>query len=336
MNSSNRPFSDPNSFLAWEAFCRDSIDVKRAYIDAAGDLVAGILLSQIIYWHLPNKDTGAPKLRVYHNGHLWLAKGRDDWWEEIRITPRQFDRASQILVDRGIIKKQIFKFNGSPTVHIRLCWPRFLEIMSTLVQPASLEPENPDSTGFLTKSENPFNTSVKSISTKGESSFSPNVDIDFTQTGKSLTKNTTENTTETFSPSIYPSKRTHKEEPKRQIERQADIQAFLELLNQANLAELGPVGEELFKPVLEYMYFHPSFTKATGMPLPLIRKRLHDYVNLDLIRRTYARVTDYIAETGTEITNKTAYLATALFHEAGKQHADLLLDPEFQTSLQSL
>jgi hypothetical protein len=49
MYSNHGPFTDPSVFLGWEAFCRDSIDVKRTYIDAAGgDLVAGILLSQII------------------------------------------------------------------------------------------------------------------------------------------------------------------------------------------------------------------------------------------------------------------------------------------------
>ena len=43
-------------FIAWEQVSRDTIDVKRCYVDIAGDLVAGILLSQIVYWHLPDKD----------------------------------------------------------------------------------------------------------------------------------------------------------------------------------------------------------------------------------------------------------------------------------------
>ena len=38
-----------NDFLAWEKASRDSIDFKKIYVDVAGDLIAGLLLSQIIY-----------------------------------------------------------------------------------------------------------------------------------------------------------------------------------------------------------------------------------------------------------------------------------------------
>lgn len=38
-----------NQFLLWEVRSRDSIKVKRCYIDVAQDLEAGVLLSQIIY-----------------------------------------------------------------------------------------------------------------------------------------------------------------------------------------------------------------------------------------------------------------------------------------------
>ena len=37
------------SFLTWEVRSRDTLEVKRCYVDVAGgDLIAGILLSQII------------------------------------------------------------------------------------------------------------------------------------------------------------------------------------------------------------------------------------------------------------------------------------------------
>lgn len=45
-----------NNFLLWEMRSRDCIKVKRCYIDVAQDLEAGVLLSQIIYWHLPDKE----------------------------------------------------------------------------------------------------------------------------------------------------------------------------------------------------------------------------------------------------------------------------------------
>src|SRR5699024_12159927 len=93
------------NFLYWEQASEDTIDFKRIYVDVAGDILAGLLLSQIIYWHLPNKS-GEQKLRVEKDGHLWIAKGRSEWFEEIRLTARQFDRASKILEDKGLIEKR--------------------------------------------------------------------------------------------------------------------------------------------------------------------------------------------------------------------------------------
>jgi hypothetical protein len=118
-----------DEFLRWEKMSRDAIDVKRCYIDIAGDLVAGILLSQIIYWHLPNKE-GEIKLRVRIKGFLCLAKNRTDWWEECRITPRQYDRAIEILEKKNLVSVKNSMFQGKRTPMIRLNFPTLIEAMS--------------------------------------------------------------------------------------------------------------------------------------------------------------------------------------------------------------
>jgi hypothetical protein len=115
-------------FIAWEVMNRQSIDFKVCYVDIAGDLIAGLLLSQIIYWHLPSKQTGETKLRVKRMNKLWIAKKREDWYFEIRISPKQYDRAAKILEEKSLItianakdgtgKK--WKFRGVPTIHISL------------------------------------------------------------------------------------------------------------------------------------------------------------------------------------------------------------------------
>ena len=68
--------SDPagtfEQFLLWERASRDTLEVKRLYIDMASDLVAGVVLSQIVYWHLPSRD-GQARLQVEREGKLWLA-----------------------------------------------------------------------------------------------------------------------------------------------------------------------------------------------------------------------------------------------------------------------
>ncbi len=174
---------DFDKFLRWEETSYDTIKVKRMYVDIAGDLVAGILLSQIIYWHLPNRQNGTSKLRVKKGEHLWLAKGRDDWWDECRITARQFDRAINILVDKDVIEKKIFRFNGSPMVHVRLK-------PEILMKHINAEIDNK-------QREMDFNESVKSNLTKGENPSLRKCKIQIDKSVKSLTETTTDTTSKT-------------------------------------------------------------------------------------------------------------------------------------------
>lgn len=153
-----------NNLFALEQFSRDSFRVKRTYIDITGDLIAGILLGQIVYWNLPNEN-GQSKLKVMKNGEMWLAKGRGDWWDEIRITPKQFDRAIKILQEKGFVESKRFKFNGAPTIHIKLNIREVTE-------------------------------AVNSILPKGEIPFYPKGKIDIDEREKSLTEITTKITTE--------------------------------------------------------------------------------------------------------------------------------------------
>lgn len=127
-------FSDTNfyKFLAWEASTKDTIDVKRIYIDMAGDLLAGIMLSQIIYWHLPDKN-GKTRLRVHKKGFWWLAKKYTDWWEEVRLTRAQARRALDILREKQLVVTDVMKFSGNPQVHIRLNWEVFLPTWSAQI-----------------------------------------------------------------------------------------------------------------------------------------------------------------------------------------------------------
>jgi len=109
-----------DEFVAWENSSRDTIDFKKIYVDVAGELLAGLLLSQIIFWYLPGKNNGNSKLGVSKNGQECLVKRREDWREEIRMTPRQVDRAIARLRGKGLIRTEVHRFNGNPTTHIFL------------------------------------------------------------------------------------------------------------------------------------------------------------------------------------------------------------------------
>ena len=180
-------------FLLWERASRDTLEVKRLYIDMADDLMAGVVLSQIVYWHLPNRE-GHARLQVEREGKLWLAKGRADWWEECRISPKQADRALDILERKGLIEVRLFQFGKAPTKHVRILPEGFLrawraELASSTEAASPGEPAPAD-----------FPQRSKSILTKGRNPSSPKGEIHLPQRVKSLD---TETTTETTAASIF-------------------------------------------------------------------------------------------------------------------------------------
>lgn len=153
-----------NNIFQLEAFARSGYMVRLAYVDITEDLIAGILLGQIVYWYMPNEQ-GKTKLRVKKNGEFWLAKSREEWKEEIRITPKQYDRAIKILIEKGFVEVKKFKFNGAPTNHIKLNISEVTE-------------------------------RVKWILTFGEIPNSPLGEMELTERVNSLTEITTKTTTE--------------------------------------------------------------------------------------------------------------------------------------------
>lgn len=122
-------FSD---FLVWEEVSKDAIDFKRIYVDMADDLMAGVMLSQIVYWYLPDKHGNPNKLRVQtEDGQAWLVVSREEWWNQCRLKPRQADRTIKLLKEKGIIKTIVLKFNGAPTTHIQLDQENFIRLFAT-------------------------------------------------------------------------------------------------------------------------------------------------------------------------------------------------------------
>ena len=168
---------DFRAFLSWEKTCRGAVDFKPIYVDMAGDLVAGLMLSQLVYWCLLPDAKGKSRLRVYRDGHMWAAKSRSEWWGEIRLSPKQADRAIRILVSRGLVVRKNSLFNGKRTTHLRIEWPAFRDAWLNLVSAPeqALDPsecdldDDPGETSVLTEeprqSPPQGNTSVDQRST---------------------------------------------------------------------------------------------------------------------------------------------------------------------------
>src|SRR6185369_11751800 len=121
-------------FINWEQSSRDTIDFKKAYVDMAGDLVAGLVLSQIIYWHLPGRN-GVTRLRISHDNEKWIAKKRRAWWDEIRVSPKQLDRALKILEKKNLIVTALYHFETKPVKHVRINWAGFLPSFASSILP---------------------------------------------------------------------------------------------------------------------------------------------------------------------------------------------------------
>lgn len=103
-----------------KAVAEDGVWFVRGHVELTkGDVLSALMLSQIAYWYSPSKN-GKTKLRVVKKGHYWLAKSAKHWHEELGFTKKQSYRAQQVLRDLGLIETATMKFDGSPTVHIRL------------------------------------------------------------------------------------------------------------------------------------------------------------------------------------------------------------------------
>jgi hypothetical protein len=162
-------------FLAWEHASRDTIDFKRAYADVAGDVLAGLVLSELVYWHLPKQD-GTSRLRVQRDNEWWIACPRAEWWSRVRMTPRQIDGALALLVEAGLIVKALYKWRGAPTIHVRVNQAVFLERLTEVVHGDNRR----------------FYKTVKraSISRNSENRISQNSDMDITKLGNPYTETT--------------------------------------------------------------------------------------------------------------------------------------------------
>lgn len=171
----------------------------HAYVDIAGDLIAGALLGQILYWFGTGKD-GRSRARIVKDGYFWIAKTRADWWDEIRITPKQYDRAAKILKEKGFIEVKTFKFYGNPTTHIRIVPEAINAALDAWkveqVKPLLPDGEEPAAAGYDPLGNNGIPETGTTEYPNGEQWNHPQGNKDVHETGISLTESITEITQE--------------------------------------------------------------------------------------------------------------------------------------------
>lgn len=159
---------DMNKFLQLKSLEQQKVNFEMAYVDMAnGDLIAGLLLSQIIYWFLPDKN-GKSKVKVIYKSKYALAKNREDWYSEIRVTPRQYDRGIKILQDLNIVTIENSMFNGKRTPFIILNEEIFLKLYEeeTLRYNEMVIPVLPNRNTGINKTGRPLTETTTEITSK--------------------------------------------------------------------------------------------------------------------------------------------------------------------------
>ena len=132
-----REFAALRKYAAIQQSVEDKIGVQKIYVDITADIEAAFVLDEIIFFTLPRPGTRSG-LRVRKNGILWLAVSRREWWDRKRLTARQADRAIDKLIAKNLIHKELHRFNGQATTHLRLNVSEFFKLYAV-----ALEKSNP-------------------------------------------------------------------------------------------------------------------------------------------------------------------------------------------------
>lgn len=182
-------------FLSWESHSQDTIDVKRIYCDMASELVGGVMFSQIVFWHLPDKS-GQPKLRAEKDGFLWLAKNHGHWWDECRVSALQAARALKKMKKDKLIIMENSMFDAKKTPFIRVNWGVFLKRFNELLAVDATITLR-EKTGSVVPVWPPdCDETSKSVSTKRRNRSYRKVETDNDETSRPITESTSQITSE--------------------------------------------------------------------------------------------------------------------------------------------
>ncbi|NIO06497.1 MAG: hypothetical protein GTO40_00380, partial [Deltaproteobacteria bacterium] len=97
---------------------KNTITLPRIYLKIAGDVVAGLFLSQCVWWS-DKSDC--------EDGWFW--KANKEWKEEIGLSYAQVKRATAKLVEMGILKTKLKKVKGAPTTHYYVDMDRLINLI---------------------------------------------------------------------------------------------------------------------------------------------------------------------------------------------------------------
>ena len=86
-----------------------TITVPKVYVRATGNINAGIILNQIIFW----SDKGGRDDGFFYKTH-------EEFAEETLTSTATVKRALDRFIELGLLEKRVLKVGGFPTTHLRL------------------------------------------------------------------------------------------------------------------------------------------------------------------------------------------------------------------------
>lgn len=136
------------------------ITLNVAFVDFAGDLEAGLFLSQVIYWSDRAKRADG-----------FFYKTDDEWNDEIKLTKYGVRKSRKKLEELGILETKVKKANGNPTVHYKLDKKRFVELFISFLRNRKNENANTEEGSF--ENEHSLTDTSTDIYTDKSSSSKP-------------------------------------------------------------------------------------------------------------------------------------------------------------------
>ncbi len=163
---------------------------------ANGNLAAAIILQKAAFWSGIGEN-GEPRMKVIKGEHRWWAISMKQIEREFEMKTDKANRAIKHLVNSDLLVRGKWKFNGSPTTHLRIFFPVFLLLYAEEREATGLERYKDEveyeplfpldvSQVLLEIVESPKTTKTESTkTTKSELVVSQETDI--MDSGKSLT-----------------------------------------------------------------------------------------------------------------------------------------------------
>jgi hypothetical protein len=90
---------------------------------------AGRLLSQLLYWHTPDK-AGNSRMHARQDEAMWVARTKAQWQEDINLSEWKFRAALDRLVGLGLVIKGDYHYKRVRTLHLRLDISRLTDMVA--------------------------------------------------------------------------------------------------------------------------------------------------------------------------------------------------------------